>query len=175
MKKHLFSFNVVLFICSVLLAYVSGDLSSSAQQAAEKLREKRIQLQGLQQSVAVLENDDFKDVVENLDSEINDIKINLAEYIAANNLQAGVSNVSYQLDYRNIKRLPQKKYPIRRFRLDLTFNATSAMVIVEFIQRTTDAVSPWPVEVRACDIDRLLAVSLWVHCVLDIHYWGRYD
>ncbi|MFT6873909.1 MAG: hypothetical protein ACJAZF_000012 [Granulosicoccus sp.] len=175
MKIKLISFNIGFFILSMLSVYISIILDNGVSVNNVMLRNVRVETQRMQQSIAILENTEYQELIKNLDSNLNGLKINIAEYMTVNHAQAGVSDPSYQLDSRKVRLLPQDPFPIRIIRLDLKFKVDNAQALAGFLQSTNDVVSPWPTEVRACDIHRLPVSKLLVHCILDIHYWGLHD
>jgi hypothetical protein len=175
MKKYLIGFNIVLCVFSAVAVYISISLIDRANTTNVMLRNTRVESQRLQQSIGILESSEYQELIGSLDSDLNELKISVAEFMSDDHAQAGASDVSYQFDSREEKLLPQDLYPIRLFRLNLKFKARNAMALAGFLQATKNAVSPWPMEVRACDIHRLIVVKLLVHCVLDVHYWGLYN
>jgi hypothetical protein len=175
MNLNIIGFNIVLCAVSMLMVYISMSLADSASATNVLLRNARVESQRLQQSISVLENDEYKELIGKLDSDVNELKINIAEFMSENHVQAGAYDVSYQFDSRTIELLPHSRFPIRLFRLDLKYKADNAMAIAGFLQAIKDTVNPWPMEVRACDIHRLVVVKLLVHCVLDIYYWGLHE
>lgn len=168
-------FNAVLCILSVVVVYVSIELSSSTSNTDTLLRNSRVESQRLQQSIGILENDKYQELIGNFDSGLNELKISVAEFMSDKHLQTGASDISYQFDARQEQLQTNTTFPIHIFRLNLKFKANNAMALAAFLQATKATVSPWPAEVRACDIHRLVVFKLMVHCVLDIYYWGLYD
>jgi hypothetical protein len=175
MNLNLIGFNISLCALSIVVVYISMSLADSASVTKVMIRETRVESQRMQQSISVLENDEYKELIGKLDSDLDELKINVAEFMSDHHAQAGAYDVSYQFDSRKVELLPHSKFPIRLFRLDLKFKADNARAIASFLQATNDLVSPWPTELRACDIQRMVVAKLLVHCVLDIYYWGLYD
>lgn len=175
MSRSLLGLNAVLCFLSFVVVYASVELNNSTGVSDTLLRNARVESQRLQQSIGILEKDEYQELIGNLDSDLNELKISVAEFMSNEHLRTGASDVSYQFDDRQRHLLPNNVFPIHIFRLDLNFKVDNAMALADFLQATKDTMTPWPAEVRACDIHRLVVIKLMVHCVLDIYYWGLYD
>lgn len=175
MSIYKIGLNVLLCCVGAAAVSVSISLADSAALAQEQLRDSRVQLQRMQQSIKLLENTEYQDMIVSLDSDSNNLKLSVAEFLSDNHINDGVFDVSYELSLLEKTLLPQSSFPIMSYRLGVSFRVVSAKALATYLHSAKMAVYPWPVEVRACDIHRMVANQLLANCVLDIHYWSMYD
>lgn len=175
MKPILIGLMILMCICGVGAIYLAVFLSDNKNVTNEILRNTRVQSQRAQQSISVLQNVDYAEAVNNLSSGLNALKLNVAESMSITSSSTGVSEISYEIKEREEKLLAQNVHPIRILRLSVKFKADNAMVISAFLQDTKESLSPWPIEVKACEIHRMAIVKLSVSCILDSYYWGLHD
>ena len=175
MNLNLVGLNLMLCLFSIAAMSVSINLSDIAVATKVQLRNTRVELQRMQQSISILENTEYQELIVDLDSGVNELKISIAEYISDRPNQTKASGISYQLDIREAKILPESLYPVQLLRLNLKFETDNSNSLTEFLHDIQILVSPWPTEVRGCDIHRLLISKLMVNCMIDIYFWSLYD
>ena len=171
MKHGLVILNIVLCVLSVMVVYFTFDFKGNVSTDKETLRQARIELQRLQQTIKYLENAKYTDLITSLEASLNELKISVAEFVSNEHEFAHISEVVFQLEPREAVLLPQHSYPIHSIRMNVKFKAASVAVLANYLQSLGNSVSPWPIEVRACDIHRLLVNKILANCFLDIHYW----
>lgn len=60
-------------------------------------------------------------------------------------------------------------------RLDVKLKTAHAPQLLTFFKHLEKAVSGWPVDVRACEINRSVAAGLATRCIVDVYHWGADD
>ena len=168
MNLNLVGLNLILCLFSIAAMSVSINLSDIAVATKVQLRNTRVELQRMQQSISILENTEYQELIVDLDSGVNELKISIAEYISDRPNQTKASGISYQLDIREAKILPESLYPVQLLRLNLKFETDNSNSLTEFLHDIQILVSPWPTEARGCDIHRLLISKLKVNCMIDL-------
>lgn len=172
MNINLICINVVMCLLSVVAIYTSVTAANGADAVKERLRLTRVEAQQVQQSIHVLESVELEDSIKNLDTALNELKINVAEFISDESTTIGVHELSYELVNTGKSLLAQSSFPIQTYQLDIKFTAGNAKGVVNYLKKLKAVASPWPTEVRACDIHRLVVAKLSVHCVVNIHHWS---
>jgi len=167
--------NVLMCALGFAAIYTSTSLFNKSVAANVQLRNARVESQLVQQSIVVLESKEYLDLIANLDSSINELKIRLAELISNSDVQVDISDVSYQWNTREAGVLSDNQFPIHLHRLNIKFNASHTIALAEFMEGVKSAMTPWPSEVRACEVHRLQHRKLLANCVLDVYFWGSYD
>jgi hypothetical protein len=175
MNFNLVGLNLMLCVLSIVAISTSINLSDITVATKVQLRNTHVDLQRMQQSISILENAEYQELIVELDSGLNELKISIAEFISDRDVQSEASGINYQLDIRESKILPQSLYPIHILRLDLKFRTDNSNSLTGFLQEIKRVVNPWPTEVRACEIHRLVISRLLVNCKIDIHFWSLYD
>lgn len=175
MNLNLVGLTLTLCVLSIVAITMSINLSDITAATKVQLRNTRVDLQRMQQSISILENVEYQELIVDLDSGLNELKISIAEFVSDRYVQSDASGISYQLDIRESKILPQSLYPIHLLRLNLKFKTDNSNSLAGLLQEIKRVVNPWPTEVRACEIHRLIVSKLLVNCMIDIHIWSLYD
>ena len=175
MMRNLIGFNLIMFFFGFIAVYAAMQSTASARNAENLLRQARVDYQYMQQSVRILDSVEYQSVIEKLNSNSDELKISIAEVVANASSEIGLTDINYQLDGQDERLLPLSSFPIQGYRLDVTLKSENAKGLSLYLEAIKNAVAPWPTEVQACEIHRMIEKRLKVRCLVDIYYWGIYE
>jgi len=160
-------------------------LPAYARQNTERLRILRVEEQRLAQAVSRLQSARADSSLNNFDIGLNGVRINLLEALELLSETQGVMTVRYELhaqpfilgpasDERSMDVLTASgSASMTRLRISLQLRLLHSAVLVDVLDRIRHAAESWPLDVRACELQRIVKqTGIDVQCAIDIVHWA---
>ncbi len=146
--------------------------------ATSHLRQLRIDQQVVEQHVHTLGKGQTHPLMQVLGEDVTHLQVRLAQYLSDETADEGVI-VAYEQSLLGqgftVSELSDvsvsSDIEILILRLDVQANVAHAPELLALLRRLSASTDGWPVDVRACSIQRLPSQQLATQCVVDIYFW----
>lgn len=170
---------LTLVALSLILAcsfFIPHRLTESIDTNSEDNRLQRVELQEAKQVQALLLKHGSADgAAEPVGLGIDGLKVSLIEKLLDDSWPQGILNVKYEFQRGASDTLSYANYPLESFRVVVSFSARHSIAMLRYLDILMLSVYPHPVEIRACEINKVASSGLRNQCVLDFHYWSSPD
>ncbi|MEE9321077.1 MAG: hypothetical protein V3U76_11570 [Granulosicoccus sp.] len=173
-------------LCLLLAALIALFLLPGyAQENAEQSRVLRVEEQRYAQLVSRLHTALAEGRLSDFDTSLSGARINLLESLELLSEVPGVLTVRYELlaqPFNTYPSFPEGNEtgvseidiaePMTRFRVNIRLRLLHGRVLIDVLDRIRNAAGSWPVEVRACELQRAAErAGIDVQCAIDIMHW----
>lgn len=146
---------------------VAAALARLAELERSTLRELRIAEQRLERRSLMLGEPGASDVLEALESTRDELRVRLVESLEAMRVRPGVTALNFRVDEHVVAGTDATM----RLRLALDGRLAHGAALIELLDAVHAAARPWPVETRACLLQRLARSGVQIECAVDVLHW----
>lgn len=148
---------------------------------AGQVRQSMVQRQHAEQRLTRLHDGVARPLLGVLGEDISSVQIRIAEYLKRtsadtpdNQLIYEQSLLAHRLSTDTLESVTEPfTTSVHILRLDIQLQLAHAKAFLELMQALKTEVGGWPLEVRACDLQKLPVKRLDVQCVMDIYHWAQ--
>lgn len=160
-------------------------LPAYARQNTERSRVLRVEEQRYAQAANRLQAARADDSMNNFDTDLNSTRLSLLEALEQLPEIQGVLTVRYELqsqpfiqesssDGRSVEvNTSSTAASITRLRISIQLRLLHSAILVDVLDRIRKAAESWPLEVRACELQRTAEqAGIDVQCAIDVVHWA---
>ncbi|MFK8081899.1 MAG: hypothetical protein AB8B97_16555 [Granulosicoccus sp.] len=176
--------SVLVFTVSICIVVVSWVYQDRVQElrldSSSQARHLMVKRQHAEQRLARLKDGLSRPLLSALGEDVSAVQIRIAEYLTDSKfalddraLKYEQSLLPHRLSTDAIDTITSSTVPaVQVLRLDVQLRLAHAQEFLSFIEDIKSEVAGWPLEVRACDLQKTPVQNLDARCVMDIYHWS---
>lgn len=173
----------VLSLCVIIMSWLyHSDVEGQGAHSLHKVRQSLVQRQHIEQRLQRLDEGQASPLLRMLGEDISALQIRIAEYLSGDVMASGLSESPLKYTQSILAKplsiasldvdIDKKIQAIRILRLDIQVQLAHSQEFVKVLGGIYSQVGGWPMEVLACDVQRMPIQRLNVRCLMDIYHWS---
>lgn len=173
----------VLSLCVIIMSWLyHSNVEGQGTNSLRKVRQSLVQRQHIEQRLQRLDEGQASPLLRVLGEDISALQIRLAEYLSGDATTSGFSESPLRYTQSILAKslstasldvdIDKKIQAIRILRLDVQVQLAHSQEFVKVLGGIYSEVGGWPMEVLACDVQRVPIQRLNVRCLMDIYHWS---
>lgn len=173
------AFIIVVSLCVMCASWYSEqNVKRHARDAAYQLRTLRIEQQDAEQYLQTLKNGHAHPLLQVLGEDVTSLQLRLAQFLSSN-VESRTVIVAYEQSLLQDGLVLDEfsefsvfsNQDVQILRLDVEASLAHAPEWLNLLWQLNANAAGWPMDVRACDAQRMPTRNLSVRCIVDIYFW----